>query len=130
MDTSVNKMLGILEKIDNGIDNLLNYEIVYSVILIIFIIVITFPDILDIFNDMLPNSFKISNVIPKLLFILCIIYLSRKDLRIAIFSSIILLLMIEKQNIRELNTKIVNLIKTDIIQEEQINKLKINSPSS
>jgi len=32
--------------------------------------------------------------------------------------------MIEKQNIRELNNKIVNLLKTDITHEEQINQLK------
>jgi phosphoglycerol transferase MdoB-like AlkP superfamily enzyme len=117
-------MLVILEKIDNGFDNVLNYDIVYSILLIIFIIVVTFPDILDMFNDMLPNTFKISNILPKILFILCILYFSRKDLRIAIFSTLILLLMIEKQNIRDLNNKIVNLLKTDIIQEEQINQLK------
>jgi hypothetical protein len=117
-------MLVILEKIDNGFDNVLSYEIVYSILIIIFIIVITFPDILDMFNDILPDTFKINNILPKLLFILCILYFSRKDLRIAIFSSIILLLMIEKQNIRELNNKIVNLLKTDIIQEEQLNKLE------
>jgi phosphoglycerol transferase MdoB-like AlkP superfamily enzyme len=117
-------MLVILEKIDNGFDNVLNYDIVYSILLIIFIILVTFPDILDMFNDMLPNTFKISNILPKILFILCILYFSRKDLRIAIFSTLILLLMIEKQNIRDLNNKIVNLLKTDIIQEEQINQLK------
>jgi hypothetical protein len=117
-------MLVILEEIDNGFDNILNYEIVYSILLIIFIIVLTFPDILDIFNDMLPETFKINNLLPKILFILCILYFSRKDLRIAIFSTLILLLMIEKQNIRELNNKIVNLLKTDIIHEEQINQIK------
>jgi hypothetical protein len=117
-------MLVILEKIDNGFDNILNYEIVYSILLIIFIIVLTFPDILDMFNDMLPETFKINNLLPKILFILCILYFSRKDLRIAIFSSLILLIMIEKQNIRELNNKIINLLKTDIIHEEQINQLK------
>jgi phosphoglycerol transferase MdoB-like AlkP superfamily enzyme len=117
-------MLVFLEKIDNGFDNVLNYEIVYSILLIIFIVVLTFPDILDMFNDMLPETFKITNILPKILFILCILYFSRKDLRIAIFSTLILLLMIEKQNIRELNNKIVNLLKTDIVHEEQINQLK------
>ena len=117
-------MLVILEKIDTGFDNILNYDIVYSILLIIFIIVLTFPDILDMFNDILPETFKITNLLPKILFILCILYFSRKDLRIAIFSTLILLLMIEKQNIRELNNKIVNLLKTDIIHEEQINQIK------
>ena len=124
MDQTTNKFTEILEKIDNGIDNILNYEIVYSILLIIFIIVITFPDILDMFNNILPNTFKISNLLPKVLFILCILYFSRKDLRIAILSTLVLLLMIEKQNIRDLNDKIVNLLKTDIIQEEQINQLQ------
>jgi hypothetical protein len=119
-----NYMLVILEKIDTGFDNILNYEIVYSIILIIFIIVLTFPDILDMINDILPETFKITNLLPRILFILCILYFSRKDLRIAIFSVLILLLMIEKQNIRELNNKIVNLLKTDITHEEQINQLK------
>ena len=124
MSESNINMLVFLEKIDTGFDNILNYDIVYSIILIIFIIVLTFPDILDILNDMLPETFKINNLLPKILFILCILYFSRKDLRIAIFSILILLLMIEKQNIRELNNKIVNLLKTDIIHEEQINQLK------
>jgi hypothetical protein len=124
MSESNINMLVILEKIDNGFDNILNYEIVYSIILIIFIIVLTFPDILDMVNDILPETFKINNLLPKILFILCILYFSRKDLRIAIFSVLILLLMIEKQNIRELNNKIVNLLKTDITHEEQINQLK------
>lgn len=124
MSEPTTNMLVILEKIDNGFDNILNYEIVYSILLIIFIIVLTFPDILDMFNDMLPETFKITNLLPKILFILCILYFSRKDLRITIFSILILLLMIEKQNIRELNNKIVNLLKTDIIHEEQINQLK------
>jgi hypothetical protein len=124
MDQTANKFTEILEKIDNGIDNVLNYEIVYSILLIFFIIIITFPDILDIFNNILPSTFKISNLLPKVLFILCILYFSRKDLRIAILSTLVLLLMIEKQNIRDLNDKIVNLLKTDIIQEEQINQLQ------
>jgi len=124
MSESNINMLVILEKIDTGFDNILNYEIVYSIILIIFIIVLTFPDILDMVNDILPETFKINNLLPKILFILCILYFSRKDLRIAIFSVLILLLMIEKQNIRELNNKIVNLLKTDITHEEQINQLK------
>jgi hypothetical protein len=124
MSEPTTNMLVILEKIDNGFDNILNYEIVYSILLLIFIIVLTFPDILDMFNDMLPETFKINNLLPKILFILCILYFSRKDLRIAIFSSLILLIMIEKQNIRELNNKIINLLKTDIIHEEQINQLK------
>lgn len=124
MSKPTTNMLVLLEKIDTGFDNILNYDIVYSIILIIFIIVLTFPDILDILNDMLPETFKINNLLPKILFILCILYFSRKDLRIAIFSILILLLMIEKQNIRELNNKIVNLLKTDIIHEEQINQLK------
>lgn len=124
MSEPTTNMLVILEKIDTGFDNILNYDIVYSILLIIFIIVLTFPDILDMFNDMLPETFKITNLLPKILFIICILYFSRKDLRIAIFTTLILLLMIEKQNIRELNNKIVNLLKTDIIQEEQINQLK------
>ena len=124
MSESNINMLVFLEKIDTGFDNILNYDIVYSIILIIFIIVLTFPDILDMVNDILPETFKINNLLPKILFILCILYFSRKDLRIAIFSVLILLLMIEKQNIRELNNKIVNLLKTDITHEEQINQLK------
>ena len=122
-ESNINKIV-FLEKIDTGFDNILNYDIVYSIILIIFIIVLTFPDILDILNDMLPETFKINNLLPKILFIFYILYFSRKDLIIAIFSILILLLMIEKQNIRELNNKIVNLLKTDIIHEEQINQLK------
>ena len=112
-------MLVILEKIDTGFDNILNYDIVYSILLIIFIIVLTFPDILDMFNDILPETFKITNLLPKILFILCILYFSRKDLRIAIFSTLILLLMIEKQNYRDLNNKIINLLVSDIKKDQK-----------
>ena len=64
----------ILEKIDTGIDNVLNYDTVYSILIILFLILIAFPDLLDMFNNVLPNAFKISNLLPKLLFILCILY--------------------------------------------------------
>jgi hypothetical protein len=51
-------------------------------------------------------------------------YFSKKDIRLAILLAIILLLMIEKQNNRDLNTKIINLLVNDIKQEQ-----KINSPT-
>ena len=118
----------ILEKIDTGIDNILNYDTVYSVLIIVFLIVITFPDLLDMFNNALPSVFKISNLLPKLLFILCILYFSKKDLRIALLLTLILLLMIEKQNNRDINDKLVNLMVTDINHDNKISQLeqKIN----
>ena len=45
-------------------------------------------------------------------------------MRISVLLTLILLLMIEKQNYRELNNKIVKLLVSDIKKDE-----KINSPS-
>jgi len=120
----INKTQEILQNIDNGIDNLLNYDIVYSILIIVFIILITFPNILDIINSSLPKCYNISNILPKILFILIILYFSKKDMRISVLLTLILLLMIEKQNYRELNNKIVKLLVSDIKKDE-----KINSPS-
>jgi len=121
----------ILEKIDIGLDNILNYDAVYSILIIIFIVIITFPDLLDMFNNALPNAFKISNVLPKILFILCILYLSKKDLRISLLLILILLLMIEKQNSRDINDKLIDLMVKDSNNSNLINQLeqKINTPS-
>ena len=109
----------ILEKIDNGVDNILNNDTIYSILIILCIIVIVFSDILDIFNTILPKTYNISNTSSKILFILIIFYISKKDMRIAVLLTIILLLMIEKQNNRELNTKIINLLVNDIKQDQK-----------
>jgi hypothetical protein len=121
----------ILEKIDTGIDNILNYDTVYSILIILFLILIAFPDLLDMFNNVLPNAFKISNLLPKLLFILCILYFSKKDLRIAILLILILLIMIEKQQTRDINDKLINLMIEDTKNNKSINELeqKINASS-
>jgi hypothetical protein len=121
----------ILEKIDTGIDNILNYDTVYSILIILFLILIAFPDLLDMFNNVLPNAFKISNLLPKLLFILCILYFSKKDLRIAILLILILLIMIEKQQTRDINDKLINLMIEDTKNNKSINELeqRINTSS-
>jgi len=121
----------ILEKIDTGIDNVLNYDTVYSILIILFLILIAFPDLLDMFNNVLPNAFKISNLLPKLLFILCILYFSKKDLRIAILLILILLIMIEKQQTRDINDKLINLMIEDTKNNKSINELeqRINASS-
>ena len=121
----------ILEKIDTGIDNILNYDTVYSILIILFLILIAFPDLLDMFNNVLPNAFKISNLLPKLLFILCILYFSKKDLRIAILLILILLIMIEKQQTRDINDKLINLMIEDTKNNKSINELeqRINASS-
>ena len=118
-DTIIDKTQYILENIDHSIDNFLNYDIVYSILILVFIIVITFPDILDIFNMMVPTSYNISNLLPKILFISIILYFSKKDMRIAILLTLILLLMIDKQNYRDLNNKIVKLLVSDIKNDEK-----------
>lgn len=126
MDTQnsiIDKTYDFLDKIDKGIDNLLNCDSVYSVLIIICIIVIAYPDVLDIFNTIVPKSFNISNILPKILFMLVIIYFSRKDMRLAILLSLILLLMIEKNNNRHLNNNIIKLLVNDSKQDEKINEL-------
>lgn len=118
-DSIINKTQNILENIDQSIDNFLNYDIVYSVLILVFIVIITFPDILDIINTMLPKCYNISNLLPKMLFILIILYFSKKDLRVSVLLTLILLLMIEKQNYRELNNKIINLLVSDIKKDQK-----------
>jgi hypothetical protein len=115
----IDKTQNILENIDQSIDNFLNYDIVYSVLILVFIVIITFPDILDIINTMLPKCYNISNFLPKMLFILIILYFSKKDMRISVLLTLILLLMIEKQNYRDLNNKIINLLVSDIKKDQK-----------
>lgn len=126
MDTQnsiMNKIETMLEKVDSGIDSILNYDVIYSILIIMCIIVIVFPDFLDVFNTSLPKCYKISNTLPKILFMIIILYLSRKDMRFAVLLSIIFLLMIEKQNSRDLNNNIIKLLVNDIKQDEESNKL-------
>jgi small-conductance mechanosensitive channel len=126
MDTKnsiMNKIETILEKIDSGIDSLLNYDVVYSILIIICIIVIVFPNFLDVLNTLLPKCYKISNTLPKILFMIIILYFSKKDMRFAVLLSIIFLLMIEKQNSRDLNDNIIKLLVNDSKQDEELNKL-------
>jgi hypothetical protein len=69
------------------------------------------------------DCYKISNTLPKILFMLIILYFSKKDMRFAVLLSIIFLLMIEKQNSRDLNNNIIKLLVNDSKQNEELNKL-------
>jgi len=115
-----------IHDIDNDIDEILNNKIVYTIIIVLLIGLCAFPDYLSNINSKLPKSFQMNNFLPKILFLLIIIYFSNKDIRIMLLLSIMFLLLIEKMNKENFDSKIIHFIATDIKNQERIARLQEN----
>jgi hypothetical protein len=109
-----------LNIIDNKIDEVLNNNLFYSVLIILLIIYCTFIDKLN-------NSFvslKIDNPYVRILLVLCILYFATKDIRVSLLLLLMFLIELDKLNMEDIKAELVTLMVTDSILEERISKLE------
>ena len=106
--------------VDNKIDDVLNNNLFYSVLIILLIIYCTFVS-----GSTTPIvSFKLDNPYVRILLILCILYFATKDVRISLMLLLMFLIEIEKLNMDEVNANLVALMVTDSMLEERLSKLE------
>jgi hypothetical protein len=109
-----------INTIDNKIDDVLNNNIFYSVLIIVLIIYCTF-----VTGSITPLiSFKLDNPYMRILLILCILYFATKDVRISLMLLLMFLIEIDKLNMDEVNANLVALMVTDSMLEERLSKLE------
>ena len=116
--------------LDSKIDQLLNNDIIYSCIILLLIIYATFnsgPNKIDQPNK-LDKIIKIRFDIPiiKILFILIIVYIGGKDIRISLLLSIIFFIEIEKVHVEEVQGELIALIVNDSSMNKRLNNLETN----
>jgi len=106
--------------VDNKIDDILNNNIFYSILIIILIIYCTFvsSSTVSIIN------IKIDNPYVRILLILCILYFATKDVRISLMLLLMFLIDIDKLNMDEVNANLVALMVNDSMLEERLSKLE------
>jgi hypothetical protein len=110
--------------IDNKVDDILNNNIFYSILIILLIIYCTFVSTST--NGFI--SLKVDNSFVKILIILCILYFATKDIRISLLLIIMFLLELDKLNNEEINAELVTLMVNDSMLEERLSKLeKLNN---
>lgn len=109
-----------INTIDNKVDDILNNNIFYSVLIIVLIIYCTF-----VTGSITPLvSFKLDNSYVRILLILCILYFATKDVRISLMLLLMFLIEIDKLNMDEVNANLVALMVTDSMLEERLSKLE------
>jgi len=109
-----------LKTLDNKIDDALENNIIYSILIIGLIVWCAFVSTST-------NTFinlKIDNVYVKLLFILSILYFATKDIRISLLLIIIFLLELDKLNMDEVKGELIALMVKDTALEDRISKLE------
>jgi hypothetical protein len=116
--------------LDSKIDQLLNNDIINSCILLLLIIYATFnsgPNKVDQPNK-LDKIIKIRFDIPiiRILFIMIIVYIGGKDIRISLLLSIIFFIEIEKVHVEEVQGELIALIVNDSSMNERLNNLETN----
>ena len=106
--------------VDNKIDDILNNNIFYSILIIALIIYCTFVS-----GSTIPiASLRIDNPQIRILLILCILYFATKDVRISLMLLLMFLIEIDKLNMDEVNASLVALMVNDSMLEERLSKLE------
>jgi hypothetical protein len=124
--------MDLINKVDNGVDMLLSNHILYTVLVVFLIIAIVFTELYDV----IITRSGINNYVDKKVFIffaiIVIAYLLNKDVRIGILLALLLLTSLEKNQINEVNNRLVRLIVEDIKNDDRLNKLeyKMNQTST
>ena len=109
-----------INTIDNKINDVLNNNIFYSVLIIGLIIYCTFVS-----GSITPLvSIKMDNPYVRILLILCILYFATKDVRISLMLLLMFLIEIDKLSIDEVNANLVALMVNDSMLEERLSKLE------
>jgi hypothetical protein len=109
-----------LNLIDNKIDEALDNNIIYTILIISLIM-------WCVFVSTSTKSFinlRMDNNYVKLLFILFILYFATKDIRVSLLLIIIFLLELDKLNMDEVKGELIALMVKDTMLEERISKLE------
>lgn len=113
-----------VNKVDYNVTILLNNHVAYTGLVVCLIIVIVFPEIYDVILAKSGLSTLLDKTIVLFLAILLIAYVLNKDVRMGILLSILLLTILEKHKINEINNRLVGLIVNDIKNNDRITKLE------
>lgn len=113
-----------VNKIDYNVNVVLNNHIAYTSLVVCLIVAIVFPEIYDIVVVKSGLSTLLDKTIVLFLSILLIAYILNKDVRMGVLLSILLLTILEKHKINEINNRLVNLIVNDVKNNERITKLE------
>ena len=110
-----------INSIDKSIDDVLDNNIFYSILVSGLIAYCTFSTVTQI-------TYKINfeNPLVKILILLCIIYFGTKDIRISLLLTIIFLIELDKINTEEIKVNMVALLVKDASLEDRISKLEKN----
>lgn len=109
-----------ISTLDKKIDDILDNNIFYSILMISLILYCTF--ISTSTNSIV--SLTMDNILIKILIILCILYFATKDIRISLLLTIILLLEFEKLNMDDIKANLVALMVKDSMLDERLSKLE------
>jgi len=112
-----------VNKVDYNVTILLNNHIAYTGLVVCVIIAIVFPELYDMIIIKSGLSKLLDKTVVIFLSILIIAYVLNKDVRMGVLLSILLLTILEKHKINEINNRLVGLIVTDIKIDERLNKL-------
>ena len=109
-----------ISTLDKKIDDILDNNIFYSILMISLILYCTF---ISTSTDSIVGL-TMDNILIKILIILCILYFSTKDIRISLLLTIILLLEFEKLNMDDIKANLVALMVKDSMLDERLSKLE------
>ena len=116
--------MDLVNNADNSVNMLLNNHLVYTGLVVCIIVAIVFPEIYDAVMVNTGLNTLLDKTVVLFLSILLIAYILNKDVRIGILLSILLLTILEKHKINDINNRLVKLIVNDIKNNERINKLE------
>jgi len=113
---------------------LFSNNIVYTGLTVFLIVAIAFPEMYDTLILKSGLDKMINKSVSVFITILLIAYLLNKDIRIGILVSILFLSILEKNQINEINNRLVKIIVNDIKNNERIdrleNKMNLQTPSA
>ena len=121
-----------IQYIDNGIDLVLKYNTLYTILIVFIITMISVPELYDLMYVYfgIKPSFDIKlKLLYIIIYLLIIIYFTSKDPRIGILGALLFVSIMHKQKINEINAKLVGLMMENIDQEERLSKLDNNNKS-
>ena len=109
-----------LNSLDNNINNLLENNIFYTILIVTLIIYCTFVS--GSANPIINT--KMDNPYLRILLILFIVYFATKDIRLSLLLLILFLIELDKLNMDEVNANLVALMVKDSMLEQRLLNLE------
>jgi hypothetical protein len=109
-----------LNSLDNNINNVLENNIFYTILIVTLIIYCTFVS--GSANPII--SAKMDNPYLRILLILFIVYFATKDIRLSLLLLILFLIELDKLNTDEVNANLVALMVKDSLLEQRLLNLE------